>query len=135
MGEDAFLTEIDYESKPEPFFHSNNVDGVEEVRGEWELDDLVNDLHKEWSAHERKNEGQQYDAVEVEALQGTTEVKTESCKKQKNSARTILEPVSFDDVDDAEKGEVLVYRKTKVCFIFHVQNFRKESFWRERREP
>jgi len=51
LGEDAFLTEVDIESTPKTL-PQNNVSGVEEVQGEWELDDLVDDLQKEWSAHE-----------------------------------------------------------------------------------
>jgi hypothetical protein len=57
LGEDAFMTEVDTESKPETLSQHNDVDGLEEVQGEWELDDLVNDLHNDWSQHEvRKQE-------------------------------------------------------------------------------
>ena len=52
LGEDAFLPEV--ESSPEASCHPNEDVGVEEVQGAWELDDLVNDLHKEWSQHEGK---------------------------------------------------------------------------------
>jgi len=52
LGEDAFLTEVD--SSPEPSCNLSEDVGLEEVQGVWELDDLVNDLHKEWSQHEGK---------------------------------------------------------------------------------
>lgn len=35
LGEDAFLTEVEIETKPEPF--PNCVEGLDEVQGEWEL--------------------------------------------------------------------------------------------------
>jgi len=52
LGEDAFMTEVD--SSPEASCNPNDDVGLEEVQGVWELDDLVNDLHKEWSQHEGK---------------------------------------------------------------------------------
>ncbi|XP_024633361.1 two-component response regulator ARR1 [Medicago truncatula] len=48
------MTELDVDSRPETFSQPINVAGMDEVQGEWELDDLVNDLHKEWSQHEGK---------------------------------------------------------------------------------
>lgn len=48
------MTEVDVDSRPETFSQPINVSGMDEVQGEWELDDLVNDLHKEWSQHEGK---------------------------------------------------------------------------------
>jgi len=54
LGKDAFLTEVD--SSPEASCNPNDDVGLEEVQGEWELDDLVNDLQKEWSQHEGKTE-------------------------------------------------------------------------------
>ena len=56
LGEDAFLTEVESESTPEVLAQPNDVDGLDEVQGEWELDDLVNDLHKEWSHHDLKKD-------------------------------------------------------------------------------
>jgi len=51
------LSEDDAESIQESLSEQNEVDGFEEVQGEWELDDLVNDLHNDWSQHEKnKNE-------------------------------------------------------------------------------
>ena len=47
LGEDALLTEVESESMSEVLVQPNDVDGLDEVQGEWELDDLVNDLHKE----------------------------------------------------------------------------------------
>jgi len=46
LGEDAFLTEVEYDSRSEALLQSNNVNDIEEVQGEWELDNLVNDFHK-----------------------------------------------------------------------------------------
>jgi len=44
------------DSLPEASCFPDDDVGLEEVQGEWELDDLVNDLHKEWSQHERKKD-------------------------------------------------------------------------------
>jgi len=54
LGEDALMTVVD--SSPEASCNPNDDVGLEEVQGEWELDDLVNDLQKEWSQHEGKKE-------------------------------------------------------------------------------
>jgi len=54
FGEDAFMTGAD--SLPEASCFPDDDVGLEEVQGEWELDDLVNDLHKEWSQHESKKD-------------------------------------------------------------------------------
>jgi hypothetical protein len=35
----------------EPHFNDDDDDDFDEVQGEWELDDLVIDLQKEWSQH------------------------------------------------------------------------------------
>jgi len=51
LGEDAFMTKVEPETTSEVLSHSKDVEGLEEVQGEWELDDLVTDLHKEWSEH------------------------------------------------------------------------------------
>jgi len=51
LGEDAFMMEVELDTKPEMLLQSNHVDRLDEVQGEWELDELVNDLHKEWSDH------------------------------------------------------------------------------------
>jgi hypothetical protein len=53
LGEDAFLTEVDLDQLPveEPHFNDDDDDDFDEVQGEWELDDLVIDLQKEWSQH------------------------------------------------------------------------------------
>jgi len=75
--------------------------GLEEVQGEWELDDLVNDLHKEWSAHEGNKDGKHFDLEEVNVFNVNKDLITESCKKQKNAAITVLEPVIFLDGNDA----------------------------------
>jgi hypothetical protein len=57
LGEDAFMTEGESDSRHETSSLQNDVDGFEEVQGEWEVDDLVNDLHNNWSQHEvKKNE-------------------------------------------------------------------------------
>jgi len=54
FGQDDFLTGVVSQSgascPPD-----DDVD-LEEVQGAWELDDLVNDLHNEWSQHELKKE-------------------------------------------------------------------------------
>jgi len=54
LGEDAFMTEVESDSTPEGIIQPNDVDDLDEVQGEWELDELVDDLHKEWSHHEEK---------------------------------------------------------------------------------
>jgi len=40
LGEDAFMMEIEADSRPEALSQPNNVVGMDEVQGEWELDDL-----------------------------------------------------------------------------------------------
>jgi hypothetical protein len=47
LGDDAFMTEVEPENTQEVLSHSKDVEGLDEVQGEWELDDLVTDLHKE----------------------------------------------------------------------------------------
>jgi len=37
------------DSLPEASCFPDEDVGLEEVQGEWELDELVNDFHKEWS--------------------------------------------------------------------------------------
>lgn len=54
LGEDAFMTEVEPVSSSEELHQLKNAKDLDEVQGEWELDDLVNDLHKEWSANEVK---------------------------------------------------------------------------------
>jgi len=49
LGEDAFLTEVDLDPVVGEDEHFPGEDDVDEVKGEWELDDLVLDLEKEWS--------------------------------------------------------------------------------------
>ncbi|KEH19396.1 DUF4283 domain protein [Medicago truncatula] len=48
LGEDAFMTEEVNDDRPETLLQPHNVDGLDEVQGEWELDDLK----KEWCEHE-----------------------------------------------------------------------------------
>jgi hypothetical protein len=95
LGEDAFLSEEEPDTRLEALHQSNNDNGLDEVQGEWELDDLVTDLHKEWSAHERKKGGEYFDLEDVDAshvdkdmINGTSTaapVVTEKCKKQKQT--------------------------------------------------
>jgi len=47
------MSESDTLQKAAPQF--NNLNEVDEVQGEWELDDLVNDLHEKWRQHESKH--------------------------------------------------------------------------------
>lgn len=35
LGEDAFLTEVESDSRPETSLHHNDVEGLDEVQGEW----------------------------------------------------------------------------------------------------
>ena len=55
LGEDAFMSEAETNTLQEAAPHFNNLTGLDEVQGEWELDDLVNDLHEEWLQHETKS--------------------------------------------------------------------------------
>jgi len=92
LGEDAFLTEIENESLPDTLPQLNIDDGMEEVQGESELDDLVDDFHKEWSKHELKNEGKH--PVREEAVTHVSKVlKKENGIKQQAHFNTVLEPV------------------------------------------
>jgi len=54
LGEDAFMTEEDDVSTPENMSQPLNSVGLDKVQGEWELDDLVQDLQNERSQHEAK---------------------------------------------------------------------------------
>jgi len=42
------------DSRPETLSQQHDVDGLDKVQGEWELDELVNDLQKEWCEHDGK---------------------------------------------------------------------------------
>ena len=55
LGEDAFVTEEVQEDMPEALA-PHIATGLDEVQGEWELDELVNDLQEEWRHHENNNE-------------------------------------------------------------------------------
>ena len=56
LGVDSFLTEEVSEATSEMLSQPNNVTGLEEVQGEWELDELMDDLQKEWCQHDGKKE-------------------------------------------------------------------------------
>jgi hypothetical protein len=45
----------DVTSTPEEGLQNNNFEGLDEVQGEWELDDLVTDLQNEWCKHDKKS--------------------------------------------------------------------------------
>lgn len=45
---------IDY--RPETLSQQYDDDSVEEFQGEWELDELVTDLHKKWHEFDEKKE-------------------------------------------------------------------------------
>lgn len=48
------MTEVEHDSTLTDLAPQNNVVDLDEVQGEWELDDLVNDLHKECNSNEGK---------------------------------------------------------------------------------
>jgi len=54
LGEDSFLSKKEIESRTRALSEHNDAPGMEEVQ--WELDDLVNDLNKEWSQQEEQPE-------------------------------------------------------------------------------
>ena len=56
LGEDAFLID-EVTDSGQDLLVPDDVQGLEEVQGEWELDDLVTDLQKEWSQHDVHEEG------------------------------------------------------------------------------
>jgi len=56
LGEDAFMSEGEADLVSEEGSRNNHFVGLDEVQGEWELDDLVNDLQNEWGQHEKKFE-------------------------------------------------------------------------------
>jgi hypothetical protein len=67
LGEDAFLTEEVNDSCPYPL--PINVDAdFEEVQGEWELDELVDDLHNVWCKHDGKKIMEQKRGQQAEAI-------------------------------------------------------------------
>jgi len=53
------MSDEEIDSRPETLSHLNNAARIDEVQGEWELDELVDDLHKEWSQHEGKMQAEQ----------------------------------------------------------------------------
>jgi hypothetical protein len=55
LGEDSFMSDEEIVSIPEEELHNNDVEGLDEVQGEWELDDLVTDLQNEWCKHDKKS--------------------------------------------------------------------------------
>ena len=54
LGEDSFMTDEVIEPRSETLSQHQDVEGLEEVQGEWELDELVDDFHKEWCEHDGK---------------------------------------------------------------------------------
>lgn len=92
LGEDAFLREDESEIVPETSPQFNDVNGMDEVQGEWELDDLVNDLHKEWSQHIDNKEGKQL-IVEDVSKAATCKQKAATYKQQHVTPTLVLEPV------------------------------------------
>ena len=91
------MTEVEFDSKPEALHLSNSVNGLDEVQGEWELDDLVNDLHKEWSAHKGKKEGNHCETELEEVFQVDNKVKSIPCKTLSYDIPTMLEPVNCNE--------------------------------------
>lgn len=55
MGEDAFLTEEGSANRQELPLANDEDAGLDDVQGEWELDELVDDLHNEWCKLDVKN--------------------------------------------------------------------------------
>jgi len=49
------MSESESDTLQEPAQQFNNLNEADEVQGEWELDDLVNNLHEEWRQHECKH--------------------------------------------------------------------------------
>jgi hypothetical protein len=54
LGRTHFLTEEVLDSTTELLEKPNNNTDTDEVQGEWELDELVNNLQEEWRQHEQK---------------------------------------------------------------------------------
>jgi len=48
------MSEGEVDSTQEEVPQINNIAGMDEVQGEWELDDLVTDLQNEWCQHKKK---------------------------------------------------------------------------------
>ena len=93
LGENAFLTEVETESMPETLPQLNKDTGMEEVQGEWELDDLMDDLQKEWSKHELKNEGKHQLEEIGNVSQVSNMLEKENNNKQQASLNTVLAPI------------------------------------------
>jgi len=98
FGADAFMTDVDSDSRLEALSQPNNVVGMDEVQGEWELDDLVNDLHKEWSQHEGKKDGTQNPLQFISTQLVGVEDGTKVFKVQQSS---VLQPLSKPKSDSA----------------------------------
>ena len=82
------------DSNSKTLVQHQNVEGIDEVQGEWELDELVDDLRKDWSRHEGKNDG----------VQKATSFPTEGCEIKEDATvclelqnQTALQPVTHDE--------------------------------------
>lgn len=85
LGEDAFLMEQVVDSSPEMLSQPNDDVDLEEVQGERELDELVEDLHKELCKHEDNSyEGKRVDTTPMHC-KGIQKVLV----KQHQSARAV----------------------------------------------
>jgi len=66
------MTEEVLESRQE-LFEPHNITGLDEIQGEWEHDELVNDLQEEWRQHEGKKvdspKQQATNSIEVDVMQ------------------------------------------------------------------
>jgi len=61
LGEDAFLSEEEIESTTEALSNHNDAPGMEEVQGY--MDDLVDELSKEWLNQDEHKDGNDYSAA------------------------------------------------------------------------
>lgn len=79
----AFLSEEETESRTKALSKQNDAPGMEEVQGE--LDDVVNDLNKEWSKLDEQPEENEIDAAMVSVHANTIVMRGTSVQMEQQS--------------------------------------------------
>lgn len=98
LGEDAFLSDEEAETRPAAV-HNVDEDDLEEIQGEWELHELVDDLRDEWCKHDGKKTVGNFKHKKPAASVSKPDVSkdgTADCeeKQQQQLQQTILQPVN-----------------------------------------
>jgi len=110
LGEDAFLTEEVIDSRPETLSILSNVNDLDVVQGQWELDELVTDLHREWGDQGGQHVGstsQEQQATNVNELSQTKQnlMHASSSKPQALNDVAVLSPI-FSPVRESSPPQI-----------------------------